>query len=957
MRRRWLITCTAAALLGAGAVRVRAQAPAPAPVGIAEVETVAFAAQDIVLVSGTVHLPSAGFWVAADPDLAAGSVRQVRLQPPKELLRARYGTGRGRPPSDGAEAAVPAVVEYEILGLLADRNATLAETRIRNTETDEVRVCRWTLDPQQPPETGAAHLLQDWHRGRAYGWFSAAGGTYAPVLDAWCRAFGGQSPFDEQSDRANRRQGPAPETAMGVLGGRAAIRETLQLEALRLAGQPAPDTAPSVPLAEIKGVEVKSHPYAEMLDGSAGGRLRLAECAPADRAFVYVARPAALAGFLDGGAGFLHEFGMLQTGNAARYDLANRSLARLGLSRAWLDAALRSGAIAELALVLPDLFLIDGTDLTVIARVPRRQLLLPVLALAGVVPARDGLVLVRQAGAQPPAYWATTGELLVAGTNRGEVERVLALTADPNGASLGRSAEFRYMLTQLAPGPGTQAFVYLSDTFIRRLTGPEVKIGQYRRLQARAALEELTAAAMLYQYDAHPEAPTLDTLLRHGYLSGAADAPPWAGCTLRPDGVAESATWGTLAQPRTLLETPLTAATPAEAAAYAAYVENYSRYWRQYFDPIALRLDETVDGALELTAFILPLLDNSLYNGLREALAGEPVPTPLRIPQLDPPGVVTLSVRLPPAARQELVRNAGPAVAAQTGLNPRLFAFVGPGVHLAVRDSDPVLAFGSGDLAGAFGALGLLEGGRGGQMLFIPVLASILTRPCALLVELTDPPAVRELLRRGTVPGPSRQREFKATLTQYPERDAWLYSLDLFGVAQLRFGLEICGDYLVITNVPWSQQVGLREPLASPQTVARLALAPGAVQQQLPALFTATAGRERATALQGLGALLPFLLCGAPDPAAAAAQHAYRFGFTPEHPGGGQWLWEDGRLASDRYGRPGRLLEPSWRPGDRDFGLLRRVSEVAVSMQFEGAGLRAACRWRPVPPPKPAPAP
>ena len=40
--------------------------------------------------------------------------------------------------------------------------------------------------------------------------------------------------------------------------------------------------------------------------------------------------------------------------------------------------------------------------------------------------------------------------------------------------------------------------------------------------------------------------------------------------------------------------------TAAEAQAYGSYVENYTRFWRRFFDPIAVRLDDTPDGALEI---------------------------------------------------------------------------------------------------------------------------------------------------------------------------------------------------------------------------------------------------------------------------------------------------------------------------------------------------------------------
>ncbi|MFT5130933.1 MAG: hypothetical protein ACI8W8_004566, partial [Rhodothermales bacterium] len=56
-----------------------------------------------------------------------------------------------------------------------------------------------------------------------------------------------------------------------------------------------------------------------------------------------------------------------------------------------------------------------------------------------------------------------------------------------------------------------------------------------------------------------------------------------------------------------MLEQPLTQVSKSEAKAYESYVANYSRFWRQFFDPIAIRLDDLGPRELELEVFILPL--------------------------------------------------------------------------------------------------------------------------------------------------------------------------------------------------------------------------------------------------------------------------------------------------------------------------------------------------------------
>jgi hypothetical protein len=104
-------------------------------------------------------------------------------------------------------------------------------------------------------------------------------------------------------------------------------------------------------------------------------------------------------------------------------------------------------------------------------------------------------------------------------------------------------------------------------------------------------------------------------LIRMKYLPAGF---PAEGYSIDAEGLVRSAVYGSLDDMKTLQEVPVERVTQAEADVYKRYVENYSRYWRQFFDPIAIRLDDAPDRSLELTTFILPLIDNTIYNRLRK---------------------------------------------------------------------------------------------------------------------------------------------------------------------------------------------------------------------------------------------------------------------------------------------------------------------------------------------------
>ena len=288
------------------------------------------------------------------------------------------------------------------------------------------------------------------------------------------------------------------------------------------------------------------------------------------------------------------------------------------------------------------------------------------------------------------------------------------------------------------------------------------------------------------------------------------------------------------------------------------------------------------------------------------------------------------------------------------GVPAALFAHLRPPLHFWMQDSDPVVALGTGNILGAFGG-GMERMGRmsNGDMVMIPVFLSILTRPCALAVEVDDPAAVRDLLAMSVNIRNDDRSWFHTRLvkSKYPGRDAWQFDCQLENIISLHFGVELQGRYLVLTNLPWSQKFELAERPEKLLNGASLEVHPEAVEKQLPALFTAAVAQQRASAMAGLGCLTPILLAEGGDVGRALKRHMQLFGYAPLHPAGGRWVWKDGWLESDRFGTPWEPLQPEYAPGDRGFGLLREVRDLSLSMQFEDTGLRTRLTWKCAAPP------
>jgi hypothetical protein len=818
--------------------------------------------------------------------------------------------------------------------VLKDEPARIGLKNSLTGETTEVM-----LDPAKATP-GEREVLGEWAFRRMLALPLGSGGMASTILPHWYRQAPALYGFDPASlaqvqDFPGRGRRGGTTGIFNVLGGRAAIEETLQLQDIEAPQAPDSGSA-STPLGAIKGVEVNSHPFEEMLGNKEGGRIELAEVIPADRFFAYFPQPAGLVSWLDGGARFLFDAGSSATGRSLEYGLSERYIAALGMNRAWMRRLLDSGAVEEIAITMPDLFLIDGTELTAVARLRNPLIAAELLKLLGI--GNLDSPAVRWNLHRGKSYWAMRGDLLIVSSDSGELNKVLEIQAAGGKGSLGRSAELRYMLTKLPLRDSTRAFVYLSDPFIRRLVGPETKIAQHRRIRARGEMEALVAGSLLHRLDGHDSATAAD-LIGSRYVSAPRVA---VDAVLDADSGVVSQTFGALPRMNSLMDLGITEATSQEAAAYQLYLENYNRYWRRFFDPIALRLDQPDPATYELSVFILPLIDNSIYNSVREIVAGEQDGVPLKVPVIEPEPVARLSMKL----REEVwVETGGEMLgnfARQVGFDTSLLDFLGPDIHIALADADPIIEMGSGELVSAFGPM------NGSEMVMIPALVSMFTRPTAVCIGLSDPAAVRRALdnsvgRKSDIFGGS---DVSGSLYKVTGREGWVYRISFFDLMTLRLGVEVQDRFLVIRNMPLTSSFQITGTMESSQPGAQISVSPKACRMQLPALFASAAEQEREAAFGGIATLLPLLVTGSESIGDAAAKHQAWFGFRPVHPAGGGWAWDGRQVTSDRYGTIHQPTQPDYQTGSREFGLLRKVDGAEVSMKFEEDGLRTTARWK-----------
>jgi hypothetical protein len=407
----------------------------------------------------------------------------------------------------------------------------------------------------------------------------------------------------------------------------------------------------AVPVAGLTGPTIKSHPWAKMLAGRKPEVSPLARLVPED---FYLVEFRSLGKLLEAAdAGDLwgtHLFNQARR-EARTHDVSGRLKRQLALETSPLLRPFYDLVVEEVAVTGSDLFLREGSDVTLIFRYKRAETFKSrmegFLADAARLPGAKreaGRYLdvdythVETPGREVSVFEAYPAEgVAVRSNSLAAFQRVLAAIKgkDAGGKAvrrLGETDEFAYVRTLMPRGASEEdGFVYLSDAFIRRLVGPELKLTERRRVLCFNHLKMIGHAALLHQTDYGQAPASLAELAGAGCAPGVFGEGPLACPTggqysLAPDrlsGVCSHHGHAAFLTPN--IERPVEQVDGNEAAEYQAFIEDYNQYWRTYFDPIALRLKLT-PRQYRLETVVLPLIDNSIYTGLAEVIGGATEP-------------------------------------------------------------------------------------------------------------------------------------------------------------------------------------------------------------------------------------------------------------------------------------------------------------------------------------------
>jgi tetratricopeptide (TPR) repeat protein len=591
--------------------------------------------------------------------------------------------------------------------------------------------------------------------------------------------------FNDRRPWAGRR----PERRLDLFdlfSGASAVQESLQLDTMR----DRQDTTPSylaspdvntVRISELSGPDVTSHPWGKMLAASqlAGKKPEIGPldlCVPEDQYYiVFRSLTKLLDGIDTGDVWGAHLFN--QAAKCAKTQRASDRLkVQLAIQTDPLARPFYDMFVDEVAVTGSDVFFREGSDVTMLFRVKQPELFR--LRMDGFLEAAaksrgDAVQSTGRIGSVDYVSVTTPDraihvfsayprpDLHVRSNSKAAMERVLAAVAgEKNIARLGESAEFRYIRTLMPRGAKEEdGLIYLSDPFIRRLVGPELKLTERRRLICYNHLRMIGHAAMLYrtQYGKLPR--SLDELISSGCAWAfaddatvvnhhAAECPCGGKYSLAPDGMTGVCSHhGSALELVPCREIALEKVTPAEATQYRQFITEYSQYWRRYFDPIAIRV-QVSPKQYRAETIILPLIDNSIYTQMATVFGGEPEPLDaLPVPQRN---IFSVAVRV---NKEELLKHDQPTYGFFYEMSSRnlprrpgavsaeefVVKGLGNQIGMHVYDASPMFDFDLtrflGEMLGEFRGVG---SGFRNDMLPISFLITSLNSPVYLAIPVRD---------------------------------------------------------------------------------------------------------------------------------------------------------------------------------------------------------------------------
>ena len=374
---------------------------------------------------------------------------------------------------------------------------------------------------------------------------------------------------------------------LDILTGEKAIDESLQLGSINSNRRDTSTGTDLFDINEIKPVQIKSHPWEQMLGDKEFKIPEITKLIPKDTLFAYLENPEKYLDLEKVMTEILDTFGkdFYTFGKMASFKPV--ILERLGLPKK--DFLVHT--ISEMAFVSSDLDFVPGNDYALIMKFK--------------TPAFEESfnLLLKNA-----TISEKLGEYTVVTTHKDFLQEIKN-TYEDEMLSMNNEKDFHYALSVLEQR--RDGFVYLSESFIRKLTGPKYRINARRRNTVINALENLQYITYAYRRITGEWPADFQQIINEGYIQEDIiyEAEKYS---IDAEGRVSHEDWENIWNMKPINQVPIDKITQGEKEIYESFEEEYQSYFREFFDPIGISF--TVSDQILFHTIILPLIDESEYN-------------------------------------------------------------------------------------------------------------------------------------------------------------------------------------------------------------------------------------------------------------------------------------------------------------------------------------------------------
>ncbi len=737
--------------------------------------------------------------------------------------------------------------------------------------------------------------------------------------------------------------------------GALAIQESLQLE--EMTGRREIPLEHDVSISSLEGPKTKSHPFEEMLKGRTPKTFPAAALVPNDNYYCHftsISKEIEASDMLkQWGSNLLRAI----TVTARDSDLPSRYTDQLCIDISALTRLFGDSVIGEIAITGGDPFLREGSDLALIIEVKVRAVF--DLMMKGYIDKtlklnHDSVISeseyekikiqsVKTADCRISSHSAYLGNYKVY-SNSMDTLKLIIDTHSKKRKSMADNLDFKYMRTIFpATSESEDGFIYASDPFIRKLLSARWKIESQRRIICQTHLRSISNAATMFRSEMR-KPPSMQSLIDANYLNSESTICPDKGkYSLDESGRAFCTVHNCLGYCTPVSSVAFDNAAKVEAEDYENFVRRYNNYWSRFFDPIGIRFK--LGDRIEVETCILPLIENSIYNRLREIVGGSPVHLNSRL--ITDGTVASVSGKL------NLESNI------LSGLNrmridtlptlPRIEDFIGNNVSLHFYDSDVLFTFSESGLS-MFGSFMGLE-----EQIMMGLIASSVNLPLYGVVDIKNEESarifIRDILSVMERKYALREDEFSSPFTiesyssgQYKGHTIDTLTLRLL-IIKFRLHYTIASGRLIVSTKRYVLEKAmdsLEQPQPSDVGNVQFTVKPKAVDKLMPMLRIGWQERMREACLMNIEPVRVLIECHNATEQTLNEVSKKIEGVTLRCPCGGKYRYDVERsiVYCTVHGNKYFPSQPPQVSADDEFlSFLNRITDFSVSLRFTDEGI------------------